>query len=83
MPTKVDYYISEDNSTFTKVGTVENSVDPKEYETVIKSFDLKFTAQKARYVKVIATNFGKLPDWHQGFPSNGDAFIFIDEVTVD
>lgn len=83
MPTKVEYYISEDNIKFTKVGTVENSVDPKEYETVIKSFDLKFTAQKARYIKVIATNFGKLPEWHQGFSSNGDAFIFIDEVTVD
>ncbi|WP_430399623.1 GH92 family glycosyl hydrolase [Flavobacterium sp.] len=83
MPTKVEYHISEDNIKFTKVGTVENSVDPKEYETVIKSFDLKFTAQKARYVKVIATNFGKLPEWHQGFPSNGDAFIFIDEVSVD
>ncbi|MEQ3691175.1 MAG: glycoside hydrolase domain-containing protein, partial [Flavobacterium sp.] len=83
MPTKVEYYISEDNIKFTKVGTVENSVDPKEYETVIKSFDLKFTPQKARYVKVIATNFGKLPEWHQGFPSNGDAFIFIDEITVN
>ncbi len=83
MPTKVEYYISDDNIKFTKVGTVENSVDPKEYETVIKSFDLKFTPQKARYIKVIATNFGKLPEWHQGFPSNGDAFIFIDEVTVN
>ena len=83
MPTKVEYYISEDNIKFTKIGTVENSVDPKEYETVIKSFDLKFTSQKARFVKVIATNFGKLPEWHQGFPLNGDAFIFIDEVTVE
>lgn len=83
MPTKVEYYISDDNIKFTKVGTVENSVDPKEYETVIKSFDLKFTPQKARYIKVIATNFGKLPEWHQGFPSNGDAFIFIDEITVN
>jgi len=83
MPTKVEYYISDDNIKFTKVGTVENSVDPKEYETVIKSFDLKFKPQKARYIKVIATNFGKLPEWHQGFPSNGDAFIFIDEITVN
>lgn len=83
MPTKVEYYISEDNIKFTKIGTVENVVDPKEYETVIKSFDLKFKSQKARYIKVIATNFGKLPEWHQGFSSNGDAFIFIDEVTVD
>jgi hypothetical protein len=82
MPTKVEYYISEDNITFEKVGTVENAVDPKEYETVIKPFELKFKSQKARYVKVIATNFGKLPEWHQGFPSNGDAFIFIDEITI-
>ena len=82
MPTKVDYFISEDNITFKKVGTVENTIDPKEYETVIKSFDLKFKAQKARYIKVIATNFGKLPEWHQGFPSNGDAFIFIDEIQI-
>ena len=34
----------------------------------------------ARYVKVIAKNYGKLPEWHQGF--GGDAFIFIDEITV-
>jgi predicted alpha-1,2-mannosidase len=82
MPTKVDYYISDDNITFKKVGTIENTVNPKEYETIIKSFDLKFESQKARYVKVEATNFGKLPEWHQGFPSNGDAFIFVDEITV-
>ena len=80
MPTKVEYYISEDNIKFTKVGTVENSVDPKEYETVIKSFDLKFTPQKARFVKVIATNFGKLPEWHQG--SGSDSIIFVDEIEV-
>ena len=83
MPTKVDYYISEDNITFKKVGTVENVIDPKQYETVIKPFELKCKPQKARYVKVVATNFGKLPEWHQGFPYDGDAFIFIDEITID
>ena len=80
MPTKVDYYISEDNVTFKKVGTVENTIDPKEYETIVKPFELKFTSQKARYVKIVATNYGKLPEWHQGF--GGDAFIFIDEIEV-
>ncbi|WP_339833220.1 GH92 family glycosyl hydrolase [uncultured Flavobacterium sp.] len=80
MPTKVDYYISEDNVTFKKVGTIENTVNSKNYETIIKPFELKFKSQKARYVKVVATNFGKLPEWHQGF--GGDAFIFIDEIEV-
>jgi predicted alpha-1,2-mannosidase len=82
MPTKVDYYISEDNINFTKVGTVDNTIDPKEYEVVIKPFELKIKPQKARYVKVIATNFGKLPEWHQGFPFDGEAFIFVDEIEV-
>lgn len=83
MPTKVDYYISEDNINFTKVGTVDNTVDPKEYEVVIKPFELKINPQKARYVKVVAKNFGKLPEWHQGHPFDGEAFIFVDEITVD
>jgi len=34
----------------------------------------------ARYVKVKAKNFGTLPNWHQG--AGGDAFIFIDEITI-
>jgi hypothetical protein len=34
----------------------------------------------ARYVKVKAKNFGKLPRWHLG--AGGEAFIFIDEITV-
>jgi predicted alpha-1,2-mannosidase len=82
MPTKVEYYVSVDNVTFTKIGTVKNSINPKEYETVIEQFPIEIEKQKARYVKVIATNFGKLPEWHQGFPSNGDAFIFIDEIEI-
>lgn len=80
MPTKVAYYISEDNINFTNVGTVQNTIDPKEYETVIKSFELKFKSQKVRYVKVIAENFGILPEWHKG--AGFDAYIFIDEITI-
>ena len=80
MPTKVAYYISEDNINFTKVGSVENTLDPKEYEVKVKPFALQFNPKNARYVKVIATNFGKLPEWHQG--AGFDAYIFIDEITV-
>jgi len=80
MPTQVDYYVSQDNINFTKVGTVENSVGANEYETIIKPFEFQINSQKARYVKIIAKNFGKLPQWHQGF--GGDAFIFIDEIIL-
>jgi predicted alpha-1,2-mannosidase len=81
MPTKVDYYISEDNVNFTYYDSVANTLDPKVEENTIVNFTSNETkGKKARYVKVIAKNFGKLPDWHQGF--GGDAFIFVDEIMI-
>ncbi len=83
MPTKVEYYSSSDNVNFTLISSVANDVDPKKEENTIKDFS--FTASKpinARYIKVKAYNYGKLPEWHLGFPFDGDAFIFIDEITI-
>ena len=81
MPTKVDYFISNDNINFTLVGSVNNSISPKYSVNTIQNFDYKLPQElKAKYIKVKAYNFGKLPDWHQG--AGGDAFIFIDEITI-
>jgi hypothetical protein len=82
MPTKVEYYVSNDNINFTLAGTILNDIDPQQTENSIKTFT--FHPKKsinARYVKVKAYNFGKLPEWHQGF--GGDAFIFIDEISIN
>jgi len=79
MPTKVEYYVSDDNLNFTYFGSVNNTLDPKIEENIILNFTAN-ESKKARYVKVIAKNFGKLPEWHQGF--GGDAFIFVDEIIV-
>jgi hypothetical protein len=46
----------------------------KDYVTEIKSV-------KARYVRVKATNLGKIPAWHPG--AGFDAFIFVDEIFID
>jgi len=81
MPTKVDYYTSNDNVNFTFVGTVQNHVLPMDNDTKIKNFELTVpNTVKARYTKIKATNFGKLPEGHQGV--GGDAFIFVDEIEV-
>ena len=82
MPTEVEFYVSNDNKVFKKVATVVNTVDPKEYNTVIKDFST-LVKEKGCYLKIIAKNFGKLPEWHQGHPYSGDAYIFIDEITVN
>ena len=81
MPTKVDYFVSNDNVNFTLVGSVNNSISPKYSVNKIENFEYKSPQElKAKYVKVKAYNFGKLPDWHLG--AGGDAFIFIDEITI-
>lgn len=82
MPTKVEFYISENGKNFNLIGTAKNLVDPKDYESQTKAFASKFNKTKVRYVKVKAYNYGKLPEWHQGFPFDGEAFIFVDEITA-
>jgi len=80
MPTKVEYFTSIDNINFTLVATIDNDINPKKEDNSIKDFKFISNPINARYVKVKAYNFGKLPEWHQGF--GGDAFIFIDEITI-
>lgn len=80
MPTKVEFYTSEDNVNFKLAKTIDNKLDPQNTEVQIANFETSIPETKAKFVKVKAYNFGKLPVWHQG--SGGDAFIFIDEITV-
>lgn len=80
MPNQVEFYVSNDNVTFELVDTIANTIDPKIDKNIIKAFESAKNVGSARYVKVIAKNFGKLPEWHQG--AGGDAFIFIDEITI-
>ena len=80
MPTEVDYYLSSNNKDFFKIATVENTLDPKITENTVREFKAAIVPTEARYLKIVAKNFGKLPEWHQGF--GGDAFIFVDEIMV-
>ncbi|WP_395061090.1 GH92 family glycosyl hydrolase [Flavobacterium sp.] len=83
MPTKVEYYSSSDNINFTLITAVANDVDTKKEENTIKDFNFKSAKPiNARYIKVKAYNFGRLPEWHIGYYDKGEAFIFIDEITI-
>jgi predicted alpha-1,2-mannosidase len=83
MPTKVEYYVSNDNISFSLVGTVTNTLDPKTDENTVRDFSFISNQEiKTRFVKVKAYNYGKLPEWHLGYPYDGDAYIFIDEIII-
>ena len=81
MPTKVEFYASTDNINFGLVSSVNNTVAPEDLTSQTKDFTSNLTKLvSAKYIKIKAINFGKLPQWHQGF--GGDAFIFIDEINI-
>ena len=80
VPRKVEYYLSSNNKDVFLVATVNNTLDPKVTDNTIREFKADILQTEARYLKVKAYNYGKLPEWHQGF--GGDTFIFVDEIEV-
>ncbi|MEZ4722899.1 MAG: GH92 family glycosyl hydrolase [Flavobacteriales bacterium] len=81
-PTNVEFFVSEDGKTYTLIGKIENTVKADDYKTQTQLLMVRLNQpREGRYVKVVAKNFGTLPEWHQG--AGGEAFIFVDEITID
>jgi predicted alpha-1,2-mannosidase len=80
-PAKVEIMLSDDGVNFRNAGSITHNISPKDYTPQTKKLEKEFAQpETARYVKLIARNFGKLPEWHEG---KGDgAFIFIDEIEI-
>ena len=81
MPKKVEFSWSVDGKNFSRPVSVSNQIADQDLSVQTKNFTfiLPGTVQ-ARFVKIRAINYGKLPQWHPG--AGGDAFIFIDEISV-
>jgi len=80
MPVRVEYQISKDGENYKTVAVVENSVQEKNRNKIIKAFTAEFKPASARYLKVIAVNMKECPKWHVG--AGGKSWIFCDEVEV-
>ena len=80
MPTKVNYYVSDNGVDFTLFETVLNPIDEK--DTGVKTHTF-FTTKplNARYVKVEAINRGVNPPWH--ISAGEKAWLFIDEIVIE
>ena len=79
-PKAVEYWISDDNKNFRLAATVKTKVDVKDTKAQTQEFKADLNV-KARYLKVIAKQYGPLPEWHEskGQPS----YIFADEITIE
>jgi predicted alpha-1,2-mannosidase len=80
MPTKVEYYISDNGIDFQLLETIENDIPQKTEGSLIKTFftNKEFTT---RYIKIKAYNLGINPEWH--LSAGEKAWLFIDEVIIE
>ena len=81
MPREVDFELSTDGRTFVNAITIPGSVPDKEDGVIVKEYAGTIQSTAARYVRVRARSYGKLPVSHLG--SGGDSWIFVDEIIVD
>jgi putative alpha-1,2-mannosidase len=81
MPDHLEFEASTNGTNFVKIADLKPGFPQQEMNTVIKEFRQSITPTKARYVRVRAFNFGKIPSWHPG--AGGDPWIFVDEIFID
>ena len=80
IPKKVVIEISTDGKNFEQVYSGENYLPIEDLIVQVKNIDANFSIVKARYIKLKAMQYGKLPAWHEG--AGGDTHIFVDEINV-
>ncbi len=88
MPSSVVIEVSDDGKTFRPVTRIAAGVADDEEGLIrrdlIADFDASvadFDAVEGRYVRILARNYGIIPDWH---PGRGDgAWIFVDEILIE
>jgi len=79
-PPYVQYWVSDDGKDYKLLSTVKTKVDITDRNAQLQQFTADLNTH-TRYIKVIAKQYGALPDWHpmKGSPS----YIFADEITVE
>ena len=81
MPSEVVLSVSSDGADFREIARVTGDVADDAQGIIVRDQVAEVEGVEARYVRVLARNYGTIPDWH---PGRGDgAFIFIDEILID
>ncbi|WP_445721102.1 discoidin domain-containing protein, partial [Flavobacterium sp.] len=76
-PKKIEVFISNDGKNFESVSKLNLS----EIQDVKGEVVLEVKSKKAQFVKVIATNFGKITYGNPG--AGSDAWLFVDEIGIE
>jgi predicted alpha-1,2-mannosidase len=78
-PPVVTFEISDDNLNYRPYGSVKAPCTPEDLRAQTFDYVVKKPAT-ARYVKISARNYGKMPEWHMA--EGNDTYLFTDEIYV-
>jgi len=81
-PKEVSFYTSNDSISWTLLETIQTKKPDHSVKVTIEKFKTAETnIPWSKYIKVIAANFGPMPQWHEG--RGNETFVFIDEIEVE
>jgi hypothetical protein len=81
MPRQVSVELSVDGQSFMPFASAEALVSVNDKRPQLKQVQIKALPQRARYVRILARQHGKMPAWHEG--AGGDTHIFCDEILIE
>jgi hypothetical protein len=77
-PRYVQYWVSDDGSNYKLAATVSTKFDINDDDVQTQEFTAQLNI-KTRYIKLIAKQYGTLPDRYE---SKGMSYIFADEISI-
>ena len=80
-PKSVEISVSKNGKKFEPVGKIETKAEQENSAVKKAAFTILVKSKKAQYVRLIAKNVGKCPDWHKG--AGGKAWLFVDEIIIN
>jgi putative alpha-1,2-mannosidase len=79
-PKDVEYWISDDNKNYKLAATVKTETGIEDIDIQTQEFKGNLDT-KARYIKIIAKQYGPMPESHPG--KGQPSYIFADEITIE
>ena len=81
LPTNVKAFVSDDGNSFTEAASVDIAIPEKDGGMWVENVELNMNHTKGRYIRLVAKNLSKCPDWHHG--AVGNVWLFIDQIIVE
>ena len=82
VPESVTLYISKDGDNYNSFFSESYVLEPDcREEILIKNFISEKSNVEGRFLKIVAKNIGKCPEWHKG--AGASTWLFVDEISIN